>query len=138
MAKISAKDCVISVDDSGGTARDISADVESYEFKYAVDSIEVTGFGEGSHNYIPGQKIIGVTLNVYWNEDALVGGTTVIMGIIGSATSKTVTITPETGGSALSGEFMCTGVSISGAPGKDIKMGAVNFQVMGAVAPTFS
>lgn len=138
MAKVSAKGCVIAVDDSGGTARTISTDVESYEIQFAVDPIEVTGLNEGSHNFIPGLPVIGVTLNLYWNALATTGAWTVIRGIIGSSTSKTITITPESGGLALSGEFMCDGVQITGSPATDIKLGAVHFSVMGSTAPAWA
>jgi hypothetical protein len=138
MAKVSAKGAVIALDDSAGTPRTISTDVESYEIQYAVDPVEVTGMNEGSHNFIPGQLIIGVTLNLYWNGAATTGAWTVVRGIIGSSTSKTLSITPESGGVALSGEYMCTGVTITGSPSTDIKLGAVKFEVMGSTAPAWA
>ena len=138
MAKISAKGAVIALDDSGGTARTISTDVESYEIQYAADPLEVTGMNEGSHNFTPGQLVVGVTLNLYWNTAANTGAWTVVRGIIGSTTSKTLTITPESGGVALGGEYMCDGVSITGSPSTDIKLGAVHFSVMGGTAPSWA
>lgn len=138
MAKVSAKGAVIALDDSAGTARTISTDVESYEIQYAVDPIEVTGMNEGSHNFIPGQLIVGVTLNLYWNGAATTGAWTVVRGIIGNSTSKTLSITPESGGVALSGEYMCDGVTITGSPATDIKLGAVHFSVMGSTAPAWA
>lgn len=138
MAKVSAKGAVIALDDSAGTPRTISGDVESYEIQYAVDEIEVTGMNEGSHNHLPGQLIIGVTLNLYWNSAATTGAWTVVRGIIGSTTSKTLAITPESGGLTLSGEYMCAGVTITGSPSSDIKLGAVKFNVMGATAPAWA
>lgn len=138
MAKISAKGAVIALDDSAGTPRTISTDVESYEIQYAVDPIEVTGMNEGSHNFIPGQLIVGVTLNLYWNTAATTGAWTVVRGIIGSTSSKTLSITPESGGVALSGEFMCDGVAITGSPSTDIKLGSVHFSVMGSTAPAWA
>jgi len=138
MAKISAKGCTITLDDSGGTGRDISDDVESYEIQYAYDVVEVTGMTEGSHNFIPGQLVVGVTLNVYWNTAATTGGWTVIKGILGSTTSKTLIVLPESGEAGINGEFMCDGVTVTGSPASDIKLGAVHFSVMGAVAPTWT
>jgi hypothetical protein len=138
MAKVSAKNAVIALDDSAGTARTVSTDVESYEIQYAVDPIEVTGMSEGSHNFIPGQLVIGVTLNLFWNGAATTGAWTVVRGIIANATSKTLAITPEVGGLTLSGEYMCDGVSITGSPATDIKLGAVHFSVMGATAPAWA
>lgn len=139
MAKISAKGAVIVLDDSAGTPRTISTDVESYEIQYAVDPIEVTGMNEGSHNFIPGQLVVGVTLNLYWNSAATTGAWTVVRGIIGSSTSKTLSITPESGGLALSGEYMCVGpTSITGSPATDIKLNAIKFEVMGSTAPAWA
>ena len=138
MAKISAKGAVIALDDSGGVVRTISTDVESYEIQYATDVIEVTGMNEGSHNFTPGQIIVGVTLNLYWNSAATTGAWTVVRGIIGSTSSKTITITPESGAVALGGEYMCDGVSITGSPASDIKLGAVHFSVMGGTAPSWA
>lgn len=138
MAKVSAKGAVIALDDSGGSAQTISTDVESYEIQYAVDVVEVTGMNEGSHNFIPGQRIIGVTLNLYWNAASTTGAWTVVRGIIGSTSSKTLAITPESGGLTLSGEYMCDGVTITGSPATDIKLGAVHFSVMGGTAPAWA
>ena len=136
--KISAKGAVIVVDDSSGTPRTISNDVESYEIEYSVDTPEATGMNEGSHNFTPGQYIISVTLNCFWNTTATTGAMTVLKGIVGSTTSKTLSITPESGATALSGEFLCAGIMPAGDPAGNIKLGAVKFLVMGATAPTWS
>ena len=138
MAKISAKGAVITLEDSNPTVRTISTDVESYEIQFAVDVIEATGMNEGSHNFIPGQAIIGVTLNLYWNTAASTGAWTVVRSIIGSSSSKALVITPESGGLTLTGEYMCDGVTITGSPGTDIKLGAVHFSVMDGTAPAWA
>lgn len=138
MAKVSAKGAVINVDDNGGTPRAISPDVKSYEIEYGVDPLEVTGFTEGSHNYTPGQRVIGVTLDVFWNAAATTGAWTVLKSIIGQAASVTVTITPESGGLTLSGEYMCDGITPSGSVDGVIELGSVHFSVMGAVAPAWA
>ena len=138
MAKVSAKGAVITLDDSAGTPRTISTDVESYEIQYAVDEVEVTGMNEGSHNFTPGQNIVGVTLNLYWNSAATTGAWTVIRGIIGSTTSKTLTIQPEGTGLTLTGEYMCAGAAPAGNPGGSIKLGSVKFSVMGSSVPTWA
>ena len=138
MAKISAKGAVIAVDDSSGNPQTISADVKSYEIEYAVDPVEVTGFGDGSKNFTPGQRVVGITLDVFWNKAATSGAYTVIKGIIAAAASKTVSITPESGGEALSGEFMCDGITPKGSVDGAIELGSVHFSVMGAVAPAWA
>ena len=138
MAKVSAKGAVIAVDDSGGVARTISSDVKSYEIEYAVDPLEVTGFGDGSKNYVPGQKVIGVTLDIFWNSAATTGAFTVLKAIIGQATSVTLSITPESGGPAFSGEFMCDGITPKGEVNGVIELGSVHFSVSGATAPSWA
>jgi hypothetical protein len=138
MAKISAKGAAISVDDSGGSPQVISSDVKSFEIEYAIDPLEVTGFGDGSKNFTPGQKVIGVTLDVFWNAAATTGAFTVLKGILGQATSVTVSITPESGGLAFSGEFMCDGITPKGEVNGVIELGSVHFSVMGSVAPAWA
>lgn len=136
--KISAKGAVIVVDDSGGTARTISSDCVSYEIEQDAGKIEVTGFGDGSSNFIPGLPVIGVSLTVKWNTTATTGARTVLQSIFNSSTSKTVAITPESGGQTLSGEYMLDGLNVSGAPAGDIQLGTVHFSVMGATAPSWA
>ena len=138
MAKISAKGAAISVDDSGGSPQVISSDVKSFEIEYAIDPLEVTGFGDGSKNFTPGQKVIGVTLDVFWNAAATTGAFTVLRGILGQATSVTVSITPEIGGLAFSGEFMCDGITPKGEVNGVIELGSVHFSVMGSTAPAWA
>lgn len=138
MAKISAKNAVIAVDDSGGTARTISSDVSSFEIEYKVDPLEVSGFGDGSHNYTPGLLATGITLEIFWNSAATTGALTVLKGIVGSTSSKTVTITPEVGGPVFSGEFMCDGITPGGSVDGVLSLGSVHFSVMGATAPSWA
>jgi ABC-type nitrate/sulfonate/bicarbonate transport system substrate-binding protein len=115
MAKMSGKGAIITLDDSAGAPQIISADVVSYTIEYKVNAEDVTGFGEGSQNFVPGMRVVGVTLDVNWNTAATTGAWTVIRGIIGHATSKTLVVQPEGTGLALTGEYMCEGVSPSGA-----------------------
>ena len=138
MAKISAKGAIITCDNSAGSPQTISGDIESYEIQYEVDAVEVTGMNEGSHNFTPGQKIIGVTLNAYWNQAATTGAMTVFNGIYASTSSKTITIQPEGTGLTLTGEYMMKGITVSGSPSSAIKLGAVKFEVMGATAPAWA
>ena len=138
MAKMSGKSAVVSLDDSAGSAQAISHDVKGYEIEYTVDPLEVTGFTDGSKNYVPGLIVTGVTLDVIWNSAATTGAYTVIKGIIGSATSKTLSITPEGTGAVYSGEFMCDGFAPKSSPDGIIELGSVHFSVMGASAPTWA
>ena len=139
MAKFSGKSAIVTVDDSAGTPRTISADVVGYEIEDGAPGQDVTGFGEGNINYIPGQKQQKITLTVLWNTAATTGAMTVLRGIVGSTTSKTVTITPEGSGLAFSGEFMCEGITPSGSSdGSPISLGTVSFLPMGGVAAAWA
>ena len=138
MAKVSAKGAVILVDDSGGTPRNISTDVVSYEIEYDAGKIDVTGFSEGSQNFIPGLPVIGITMEVKWNKAATTGAYTVLKSILNSTSSKTVSIVPESGGETFSGEFMLDALPVSGTPAGDILIGSVHFSVMGSTAPAWT
>jgi hypothetical protein len=138
MAKLSGKSAVVSVDDSAGSPQIISGDVKGYEIQYEVDPLEVTGFGNGSKNYVPGLIVTGITLDVMWNTAATTGAYTVIKGIIGAAASKTVSVTPEGTGAVYSGEFMCDGFSPKSSPDGIIELGSIHFSVMGSTAPTWA
>lgn len=136
--KQSAKGAIIKVDDSAGSPQTISSDVKSFEIEYAVNPLEVTGFGDGSKNYTPGLPIVGITMDILWNSTATTGAYTVISGIINSSSSKTVEIQPEGSGAKLSGEFMCDGFTPKGSVDGVIELGSVHFSVMGATKPAWS
>lgn len=136
--KVSAKGAVIVVDDSAGTARTISSDCVSYEIEQDAGKVDVTGFGDGSQNYIPGLPVLGISLTVKWNTTATTGARTVLQGIFLSSTSKTVSITPESGGQAFSGEFMLDMLPVSGTPAGDITLGTVHFSPMGTTAAAWA
>lgn len=136
--KVSAKGAVIIVDDSAGTPRTISGDCFSYEIQQDAGAIDVTGFGEGSQNFVPGLPVLGISIDIFWNTLATTGARTVLQGILFSSTSKTVSITPEAGGQTFSGEFMLSGLNPAGAVADAIQLGTADFLVMGAVAPAWA
>ena len=139
MAKVSAKGAAITLEDSTSTARTISSDVDSYEITWQYPPQEVTGFGDGSNNFIPGLLATGVTLNMMWNTAANTGAYTVVKSILGDTASHVLTITPESGGPAWTGEVMADGITIGGsASGSAIRLGSVHFSVLGAAAPTLT
>lgn len=63
MPKVSAKNGVIVV---GGY--NIGFDAASYDINHSVEALDVTGFGDGWQNYVPGKFTGEMTVNFFWNE----------------------------------------------------------------------
>jgi hypothetical protein len=138
MAKQSAKGAVIQITDSTGGAQTISGDVLTYDITYANDTPEVTGFGDGSHNFIPGQKIRAVTLECLFNPASSSDSYWIFKGLYETGATTELIITPESGQN-MKGNFILTDMQLSGAPGGDaIKIGSCNFAVSGATAPDWT
>lgn len=136
--KVTGKNAVIVVDDSAGTARTISTAGNAYTIEQDAGKIDVTGFGEGSTNFIPGLPVYGVSMTLKFDATSTTGAWTVLKSIFGSTTSKTVSITPESGGQTFSGEFMLDGLNVTATPTGDIQIGQVHFSVMGSTAPAWA
>ncbi len=138
MAKISAKNAVIYIDNAAGSLQNVSADCNSFEIEQDAGALEITGFGEGSKNYIPGLPVQGITFNFLYNTSATSGATTILRGILNSGTSKTVTVVPEVGASSFSGEFMLDSLTVKGAPDGSLDLGTAHFSAMGGTAAAWS
>ncbi len=136
--KVSAKGLAVSIDDSAGTPRVVSTDIVSYEIEQDSGKVDVTGFAEGSVNYIPGLPVQGIAMEGMWNTTASTGLRTVLQSILGSSTSKTISLTPESGGPAFSGEFMLDGFNVSGSPAEAIRMVSIHFSPMGGTAAVWA
>jgi len=138
MAKISAKGAVITIDDSAGSPQDLSTDCVSFEIQQDAGVIDVTGFGDGSKNFIPGLPVTGIAFEFLYDTHTTSGAYTVLKGILNSATSKTVSVKPETAGETLSGEFCLDNFAVKGTPDGALSIGTVHFSVMGGTAPEWA
>ena len=138
MTKQSAKNCVILIDNAAGSPQNVSTDVTSYEIQQDAGPIDVTGFSDGSKNFIPGLPIVGVTFEFLYDTHTTSGATTILKGILNSNTSKTVSVTPETAGEAFSGEFLLDALTTKGTPDSSIGHGTCHFSVMGDTAPAWA
>ena len=138
MAKFSAKDAVITIDNSAGVAQTVSTDIISYDIQEDAGKVNVTGFSDGSENYIPGLPIVGITFDFLYDTHTTSGATTILRGILNSNTSKTVTIKPESAGLTLTGEYMLDNLNTTATPNSEIKHGTAHFSVMGATKPTWA
>lgn len=138
MAKVSAKSAVILLEDSTGGEHNISSDTLTYDIQYQNETPEVTGFGDGSHNFINGQRVIAVTLECLFNPASSSDCYWIMKSLYETGNAGTLTVTPESGQN-LVGEFILTNMQLSGMAGGDaIKIGSVNFAVSGATAPTWT
>ena len=126
------KAAVFSIDDTGGTARDISDVLNSIDFPETTDTAEVTAFGASSRSYIV--SLESATISVSGMYDATVDG--YLKGGTEPA-SRTFTYKPGvTSGDAIySGECILTSYSLS-SPVGDVNTFTADFQVTGTVTRT--
>ena len=92
MVKLKAQHTKILIDDSGGTPRDVSADLDSIDIPQDFEEIDVTGFTETVVNEMPGMLTAPITLAGTFNAAATTGLYTVLNGIKGVYSAHTVTI----------------------------------------------
>ena len=137
MAKFAGKDCVVTIDNAAGSPQTVSTDIQSVEIEEDAGALEVTGFGDGSKNFIPGLPVVGITFEFLYDTATTSGATTILRGILNSSTSKTVTVKLESAGSTLTGEYMLDGLNHSATPAGEIKHGTAHFSVMGSTKPTW-
>ena len=138
MAKFSAKGAVITIDNAAGSPQDVSTDITSFEIQQDAGIIEVTGFNDGTKNYIPGLPVTGLTFEFLYDTHTTSGATVILKGILNSATSKTVTVKPESAGQTLSGEFLLDALTTKGTPDGSLQHGTCHFSVMGTTAPSWA
>lgn len=140
--KLAGRFLKVMIDDSAGTPRDVSADIESVDIPDEYGELDTTGFGEGGDNSIPGMPSFPIEINGMMNPAATTGLYTVLKGLLGSYTSKTVTVqvgqnaTPTSGDPEFEGEFWLQKMNISATPkGKVTLKGSM--RPMGSTAPAW-
>lgn len=136
--KYSAKGAVITIDNAAGSPQTVSTDITSFEIQQDAGIIDVTGFSDGSKNFIPGLPVTGITFEFLYDTATTSGATTILKGILNSSTSKTVTIKPESAGETLSGEFLLDALTTKGTPDGSLQHGTCHFSVMGTTAPSWA
>lgn len=109
----------IYMDDSGGTAREITTNVTEIDgLPLTYDEIEASGYGQ-DHNYLAGQADAQITLTMKFTDTATTGTHTVFSGIAGSNSAGTLTVqlgdnaTATSGDPEFEGEFIVTGYTIN-------------------------
>ncbi len=124
MSKLSAKDAIILVN-----GYNFSTYFMSFEAIADVNKIDVTGFGDGSKNYIPGQLSGAINGPVLWDS-----AVAKIQAALSSRPTGHVTILPEgyaLGNQSLSLPFMQGNYQPKGAPDSAIEVGTLNFMSYG-------
>lgn len=119
MAKVSAKSGVMLID-----GYNFSTYVESYEFGSQVDPVEVSGLGDGTHNFTPGLKVARLVANMFWDTDNV---NTVLSAL---QNNKVATLIPEgytLGCATLSIPFTQVNFNPQGGPATALTLGSVEF-----------
>ena len=119
MSKRVGKWVSVNIDDSGGTARDISNDVTAINgLPLTYNPVEVGGYQQNMM-YLIGRGDSEITLTVLANPTATTGAHTVLSGIVGGNTARTVTIAvgnnaaPTTGDPEIEGEMICSTYTVT-------------------------
>lgn len=125
MSKVSAKDAIILIN-----GYNFSTYATAFEATQDVNKIDVTGFTEGSKNFIPGQLSADINAAVLWDSAAL--KTHPVFSPL-TATGY-VTIIPEgyaLGNNTISLPFMQGNYQPKGTPDSAIEVGTLNFRSYG-------
>ena len=123
MAKVSAKDAIILM---GGY--NFSTYAMNYEAPDEVDAVDVTGFTDGSHNFIPGQKLAKLTCNMLW--DSAAAKTVAVLKALPWTSNANITIIPEgyvLGNASISMPFLQANFGPAGDPASAISAGSIAF-----------
>lgn len=125
MAKVSAKDGILLI-----SGYNFSTYAMNYEVSDSVDVVDVTGLSDGSHNFIPGQRIASMNSNLLWDA----ASNSVHSALSALPNNKHVTLIPEgyvLGSSTLSMPFMQGNYNPSGSPSTAVSVGTIEFSSYG-------
>lgn len=136
MAKISGITTQVQVDDSGGTLRDISNDVQSINLSTPRGTQDITGLDKSGVEKLLLLADGKVSITCYYNTQASTGSHTVLKTIPSTSVTRTVTITPP-GGSALSMEMVGTNYGLDRSQSGEL-MGTADFELANGAVPTWS
>ena len=122
---VHGKSTFFSIDDTGGTVRDISNTLTSVDFPETIDTAETTAFGATSKSYIVGLR--DATISVSGMFDATVDG--YFIGTEPATRSFVFGPAGSTSGNVkYSGECILTSYSLS-SPVADVDTYSADFQV---------
>lgn len=109
------------LDDSGGTARDITASISSIgNIGLNYDQADVTAINDSIMQYLAGRGDADIQFSGPFNNTATTGAHTVFTGLNGANTAATLTVqlgiraAPTTGDPEFEGEFVVTSYLVAG------------------------
>lgn len=142
MAFTHGKDAVFSVDDSGGTLRDLSAFVDTVSgLPGARQLSEVTAFGDEGVKNIPGLQNVPFTVSGHFDPTATTGPNAVLNSLRTASSTASFEYGPEGSGSGatkFSGEAWLSNYTVDASVSEKVSFSA-EFQVDGTVtAGTYS
>ena len=135
MAYVHSKESTFSVDDSGGTLRQIIG-VDSVQFSQSADPVETTGIGDASKSYINGFIDTSLSISGTWETGATGDESDVVLsGIVGGAAGSFEYDPDATASTGItySGEAICTSYEVSSGVGDKVNYSA-EFMVTSAVS----
>ena len=129
---VHGKSTYFNLDDTGGTARDLSDTLTSVDFPETIDTAETTAFGATSKSYIVGLRDATVSVSGLW--DATVDG--YMLGTEPATRTWLFGPAGSTGGNIkYTGEAVLTSYGISNPVG-DVISYSLDLQVTGYVTRT--
>ena len=109
----------ILLDDSGGTARDISASVNTIGgIGLTNETVDVTSLADSVMQYIAGRGDSAIEIGGPFNNTATTGAHGVLSGLVGGNTAATLTVqigvraAPTTGDPEWEGEYVVTAYTV--------------------------
>jgi hypothetical protein len=116
----------ISIDDSGGTPRDLSGDLVPGSLTgmgFTAGEVDMTGESNTVGNFLADRRQNTLTARFHANDTATTGASTVLHGILQAVGTVTISIgsagaAPTTGDLKFSGEFVCLDVKMVQDGGK--------------------
>lgn len=134
MATYHGKNAYFTIEDSGGTARDISSDLTSVSLPRNVPTAETTGFGATDQSHLAGVKGATMTLEGNWSDTSNTGTDVVLNGIIGDLKEFVYGPSGSTAGRCKrTGSAILTDYTVTSPVGGKVSFTAT-FIVSGAIA----
>jgi hypothetical protein len=127
MAKIAGDHVNVIIDNATGTTKVVTTGGQTLEITQTTDTHDVSGFGEGVHNFVPGQDVQGITLSgpADFAADAVCDVLKDLSGVAGTVTVEIgQNAAPTTGDPTFSGEFLCSQFNVSLSTGAAVTYNA--------------